>query len=179
MRKAGTDKKYMNSIILYHGSAFDFDGIDLQKGRQYKDFGQGFYTSADINQAKSMAERNAQILNAKLQRFACRHKLTGKWLYHYRFDADKASGLAAKEFTEADRDWGRFITLNRSCKGGPHNYDVVIGLTANEYTNPTIQFYLSGGGWAKSEATLQLMSSCGFCCHSNCLLNTFLPPKQQ
>ena len=53
--------------------------------------------------------------------------------------------MSIKEFSEADREWGRFVTLNRRSKGIPHEYDIVIGPTANDLTNPTIQFYLSGG----------------------------------
>jgi hypothetical protein len=145
----------LNAITLYHGSSYDFNSIDLQQGRPYKDFGQGFYASADIGHAKSMAERNAQMKKSKLQRFDSGHRLIGKWLYQCQFDTDKAVGLAAKEFTEADREWGRFITLNRSRKGVPHKYDIVIGPTANDYTNPTIQFYLSGGvGEVGSDAAI-------------------------
>jgi hypothetical protein len=53
--------------------------------------------------------------------------------------------MRRKEFTEVGREWGRFITLNRNRKGVPHKYDIVIGPTANDRTNPTIQFYMSGG----------------------------------
>jgi hypothetical protein len=135
----------LNTITLYHGSIYDFDVIDLQRGRPYKDFGQGFYASSNIDHAKSLSERNAEIRKSKLQRFDSGHTSVEKWLYQYQFDADKTAGLAVKEFAEADREWGRFITLNRSNKGIPHTYDIVIGPTANDFTNPTIQFYMSGG----------------------------------
>ncbi|MDR3295465.1 MAG: DUF3990 domain-containing protein [Clostridiales Family XIII bacterium] len=145
----------MGAITLYHGSSYNFGAIDLQQGRPYKDFGQGFYASADIVHAKSMAERNAQMRKSKLQRFHSEHELIGKWLYQYQFDADKAADLSVMEFAAADREWGRFITLNRNGKGVPHKYDVVIGPTANDYTNPTIQFYLSGGvGEVGSDAAI-------------------------
>ena len=144
-----------NIVTLYHGSSYDFDAIDLQQGRPYKDFGQGFYTSADVAHARSMAERNAQMRKSKLQRFATEQKLIGRWLYQYEFDSEKVVNLYIKKFTEADREWGRFITLNRSEKGVPHKYDIVIGPTANDYTNPTIQFYLSGGvGEVGSDAAI-------------------------
>jgi hypothetical protein len=147
-----------NIITLYHGSSYDFNAIDLQQGRPYKDFGQGFYTSADIGHARSMAERNAQMRISKSQRLDSGYKLIGKWLYQYEFDAGKAANLLIKEFTEAGREWGRFITLNRSRKGAPHKYDIVIGPTANDYTNPTIQFYLSGGvGTVGSDAAIDEM----------------------
>jgi len=32
-------------MILYHGSYSYFEKIDLNKGRKFKDFGQGFYTT--------------------------------------------------------------------------------------------------------------------------------------
>jgi hypothetical protein len=73
------------------------------------------------------------------------HKLIEKWLYQYQFEMNNAAGLAIKEFAEADREWGRFVTLNRNSTGNPHKYDIVIGPTANDLTNPTIQFYMSGG----------------------------------
>ena len=92
-----------------------------------------------------MAERNAEMRKMKLRRFDSGHKFIGKWLYQYQFDIDKVTGLTVKEFTEADREWGRFITFNRNSRGIPHKYDIVIGPTANDYTNPTIQFNMSGG----------------------------------
>ena len=36
---------------LYHGSNVSIETIDLKRGRKGKDFGQGFYLSADRNQA--------------------------------------------------------------------------------------------------------------------------------
>lgn len=41
---------------LYHGSNVEIDVINLLKGRRGKDFGQGFYLSADIQQAREMAD---------------------------------------------------------------------------------------------------------------------------
>ncbi|MDR2669922.1 MAG: DUF3990 domain-containing protein [Desulfovibrio sp.] len=145
----------MHTITLYHDSSYDFDAVDLHQCRPYKDFGQGFYTSVDISHAKSMADRNEQMQKSKLRRLNSGYKFIGKWLYRYQFDADKAAELSVKEFTEAGREWGRFITLNRRSKGVPHKYDIVIGPTANDFTNPTIQFYMSGGvGEVGSDAAI-------------------------
>jgi len=135
----------LNTITLYHGSSYDFNDIDLKQGRPYKDFGQGFYASANIGHARSMAVRNAEMRNARSRRYDFGHSLIENWLYQYKFNREKAAFLVVMEFTEADREWGRFITLNRSNRGVPHKYDIVIGPTANDFTNPTIQFYMSGG----------------------------------
>ncbi|MBR6031495.1 MAG: DUF3990 domain-containing protein [Bacteroidaceae bacterium] len=44
---------------LYHGSTVDIDHIDLTKSRPNKDFGRGFYLSADRQQAWRMGEFKA------------------------------------------------------------------------------------------------------------------------
>lgn len=46
-------------IRLYHGSTVDIDCINLQKSRPNKDFGRGFYLSADRQQAWRMGEFKA------------------------------------------------------------------------------------------------------------------------
>lgn len=43
-------------IKLYHGSTVDIKEIDLSKSRPNKDFGKGFYLSADKEQAWRMGE---------------------------------------------------------------------------------------------------------------------------
>ena len=46
-------------ITLYHGSTVNIEVIDLQKSRPNKDFGRGFYLSADRQQAWRMGELKA------------------------------------------------------------------------------------------------------------------------
>lgn len=40
---------------LYHGTNIDFEKIDIDKSKPNKDFGRGFYLSADYEQAMNMA----------------------------------------------------------------------------------------------------------------------------
>lgn len=42
-------------MILYHGSNVAINAIDLSRSMRGKDFGQGFYLSADKKQAEEMA----------------------------------------------------------------------------------------------------------------------------
>ena len=49
-------------MILYHGTNVAFDTIDLQKSKPNKDFGKGFYLSADYNQAMAMANIKVEQL---------------------------------------------------------------------------------------------------------------------
>ena len=43
-------------MILYHGTNMAFDAIDLKKSKPNKDFGQGFYLSADYAQATASSK---------------------------------------------------------------------------------------------------------------------------
>lgn len=56
---------------LYHGTNRDFDKIDLSKSKPNKDFGRGFYLSADYEQALNMAqvkvEQNGQSCGINIQ----------------------------------------------------------------------------------------------------------------
>jgi hypothetical protein len=47
-----------NIVTLFHGTIHEFDSIDVTKGKGYKDFGRGFYTSQDIHHAERLASRN-------------------------------------------------------------------------------------------------------------------------
>ena len=44
---------------LYHGSTINIETIELSKSRPNKDFGRGFYLSADRKQAQRMGEFKA------------------------------------------------------------------------------------------------------------------------
>lgn len=48
-------------MILYHGSNVEIVEIDLQKSRPNKDFGRGFYLSANHDQALRMAQFKTKI----------------------------------------------------------------------------------------------------------------------
>ena len=66
------------------------------------------------------------------------------WMYTYEFDLNALEGLKVKEFETADAEWVKFIVLNRTSEKHQHDYDVVIGPTANDQTLVTVQAYLAG-----------------------------------
>ena len=129
-----------NIITLYHGTVYEFDKIDVTKGKGNKDFGRGFYTSRDIRHAERLAVRNKSI---EEERYALRgvEKSFTPWLYIFEFNLDNLATLNVKEFTSADREWMRFVVLNRENKSKiqEHEYDIVIGPTANDNTRTAIQ----------------------------------------
>jgi hypothetical protein len=129
-----------DSITLYHGTIYEFDKIDVDEGKGNKDFGRGFYTSRDIRHAKRLATRNKNI---EEERFALRgvKKSVTPWLYTFDFNLNNLAELNVKEFSAADREWMRFVVLNRENKSKvqQHEYDIVIGPTANDNTRAAIQ----------------------------------------
>ncbi|MDR2295899.1 MAG: DUF3990 domain-containing protein [Clostridiales Family XIII bacterium] len=131
----------MSSIItLYHGTIHEFDKIDVTKGKGNKDYGRGFYTSRDIRHAERLAIRNKSI---EEERFALRgiKKNLTPWLYTFDFDLCNLGTLDVKEFGTADREWMRFVVLNRESRSKvrQHEYDIVMGPTANDNTRAAIQ----------------------------------------
>lgn len=108
---------------LYYGTNKDFDKIDLLKSKPNKDFGRGFYLSADYKQALNMAQVKVEQLG------------TGCPVVQTYEIADHAwDELKVLRFEEYSEEWAKFILQNRNNPTNlpAHDYDVVIGPTAND-----------------------------------------------
>ena len=103
-------------VDLYHGTgrsgadAIRSNGIDLSVQRPDSDFGRGFYTTRDADQAAEWAGR----------------KPGGGAVLHYRMPVDELAKLRTLKFPTADADWENFVLHNRSF-GPLHDYDAVDG----------------------------------------------------
>lgn len=134
---------------LFHGSTYDISEIDITQGKGYKDFGKGFYATAVKEHAESIARRNKRRLEIKEASLKRRYpKYVEKRYQAYRsnleFDdscLDNPNGLKLKEFQKADKEWVRFILQNRDSADSVHDYDIVIGPTADENTVTIINSY--------------------------------------
>lgn len=107
-------------MILYHGSNVEVTVPDLSKSKPYKDFGQGFYLSADRRQAMRMAEQKTLQL------------MEGEPIIS-EFEFDEAllycDKLSVKIFDDYSVEWAHFILTNRDIHSQQpsHNYDIVYG----------------------------------------------------
>jgi hypothetical protein len=130
-------------ITLYHGTTHFFDVIDMSKCKPYKDFGTGFYLSEVREQAVKLAFRNLAI--EKL-RFAALNRICNlsALLYSYEFSPDALKDLSAKKFAKADKEWVRFVVMNRTSAEKKHSYDIVTGPTANDNTRNSIDLFIGG-----------------------------------
>ncbi len=113
-------------MILYHGSNVQIEQIDLKRGRPGKDFGQGFYLSADFNQARLMAERTVD-----------REEKGSPIVTQYQFDEkilSTPSELNIKIFEGYSKEWAEFIMLNRKNKTTQqtHDFDIIYGPIADD-----------------------------------------------
>ena len=145
---------------LYHGSAVRFKHIDVAKGRGFKDFGKGFYMSVDRAQAIGMMHKKYDELQSR--RLFDSTDSPKKTLYRISLDAQVLEGLKVKTFERADAEWLDFVLLCRQVDGVPHDFDVVIGPTADDDTRLLIKNYLDGvygdyGDPAAKETLLRLL----------------------
>lgn len=133
---------------LYHGSIENFNRIDIAKGRGYKDFGKGFYATAVRQHAERIALRNKQ---RKLERYMVRGVDTTILAYVYTLDFENSnlSYLNIKVFDKPNLEWVRFILYNRKSAITSHNYDIVIGPTADKNTNIIIDDFIESLGGRK------------------------------
>ena len=124
-------KENAPELVIYHGSNFAFDKIDLEKSHDRRDFGRGFYCTV----LESQAEKWARRLYLRSHK-GCR--------YVYRYLFRQTEDLKIKHFAALDQEWLEFIKENRTKGGIQHSYDVVVGPVVDDNTMETLQLYLSG-----------------------------------
>ena len=120
-------------MILYHGSNVEVCEPKLLKNQRELDFGKGFYTTSDLEQASRWAKRTAARL--KQSRGA---------VTVYCIDDDQLNLLSVLSFDEPNEEWLRFVAANRKGTKESDDYDVIFGPVANDQTMPVIDLYLDG-----------------------------------
>lgn len=110
---------------LYHGSDILVTTPEIAKGKPFKDFGQGFYLSTDMKQAREMAaQRAALFLDAK------------PVVSTFDFDESALTDgtLRVKRFETYTEEWAEFVLRNRDRKTPQpyHDYDIVYGPIADD-----------------------------------------------
>jgi len=130
-------------ITLYHGSISFFDKPDANKGKPFKDFGRGFYVSQEKQNAINIAYRNKSIEESRNKRLGKTESVSA-FLYSFEFDLTFLQDYSVKEFLNADKEWLLFVLANRSSSDKSHEYDIVIGPTANDDTRASLRAYNAG-----------------------------------
>ena len=148
-----------NKLVLYHGTISQIEHIDVKRGRGNKDFGKGFYMAVSRQQAigmmhKKYKEAVSGSRNKKNLSFEER-------LYEITLDKKYLETITIKQFETADQEWLDFVLLCRENGGMPHDYDLVIGPTADDDTMLCLKAYWDGlyGKVGSSQAKTILLNN--------------------
>lgn len=118
---------------LYHGSNIAIQQIDLSKSKPNKDFGRGFYLTADKQQALQLAQQRALFLGGE--------PIVNEFIFDQKVLDDKF--LKVKIFDEYSVEWAEFVVANRFNpeKQAVHDYDIVYGPIANDKVGVQIELF--------------------------------------
>ena len=144
---------------LYHGTIEAIPQIDVARGRLHKDFGRGFYMSLSPEQAISMMHK--KLREAVRRSRNARQCSFIEHLYRIQLKPSSELELKVKIFESADLEWLEFILMCReSTLPHPHEFDVVIGPTADDDTLVSLQNYWKGvyGPIGSTTAKMALLS---------------------
>ncbi len=130
------------STILYHGTISEITAVDVNAGRSRKDFGKGFYMAVTKQQAIGMMHKKYR--EAMSRRKNGKSTIPKEHLYKIELNRDILDLLNIKIFYNADMEWLDFILMCRQLGGRPHNYDMVVGATADDDTALCLRVYEEG-----------------------------------
>jgi hypothetical protein len=109
------------------------------------DFGAGFYTTTDIEQARNFTKRFTRAGKNRI-------------LNIYSYDDERAAAdLSILTFDEADESWLRYVVTNRSGAGTTHDYDIVKGPVADDRVYDVVEAF-EIGVYSEAEAISRLLA---------------------
>lgn len=120
VRKKGYNMREVN-MVLYHGSSVEVSQPEILSAERALDFGAGFYTTTDREQAERWARR-VTVRNCAAQAV----------LNIYELDESALKKLSVKRFRSAGRQWLEFVCRHRREIGLKEMYDVIIGPVADD-----------------------------------------------
>ena len=108
---------------LYHGSHVEVRNPKILTSSRVGDFGNGFYTTSSMKQARRWAEIRAQ------QTKSTSGVVT---IFEVQDSLFEHPELTVKTFPQADDDWLDFVLANRRDTAFEHRFDLVRGPVAND-----------------------------------------------
>ena len=121
-------------MTIYHGSTVPVEKPQILASNRMLDFGVGFYTTSNLEQAIRWSE----IVAAKQETDKC-------VITEYDFDFNTAcNDLVVIKFDKPDKLWLDFVCLNRSGKEYPTHYDIASGPVANDQVFTVVSLYEQG-----------------------------------
>lgn len=118
---------------LFHGSNVEVRKPNLLKSRKNTDFGRGFYTTTQKEQAEHWT-------SIKKDRAKTGRRVVSVFELDDTFITNE--DLKIREFKGPDEAWLNFVVDSR--KGIEHDYDLVFGPVANDKVFTVVNLYESG-----------------------------------
>lgn len=120
-------------MLLYHGSNMEIVEPKIIPSNRALDFGTGFYTTSDYEQAKKWA-----VITQK-------RKMEGSAIVNeFEMNESSLNGIKLLKFEKADKEWLRFVSDCRKEKRDGNEYDLIIGPVADDRTYEVISLYFDG-----------------------------------
>jgi hypothetical protein len=126
-------------MTLYHGSTTVIQSPELRRSIRTLDFGPGFYTTANREQAAGFTQKVYERESRQGK------KPAGKFVSHYEIDYEDAKNkIDVLSFAFADESWFDFIMANRRNIYTDRIYDIVYGPVANDTVYSTLIAFETG-----------------------------------
>lgn len=120
-------------MLVYHGSNVEVRKPSLLKSRKNTDFGRGFYTTTQKEQAEHWT-------SIKIERAKKGRRIVS--VFEIDDNLLTNSELKIREFHGSDEAWLNFVVDSR--KGVEYDYDLVFGPVANDKVFTVVNLYESG-----------------------------------
>mgnify|MGYP003086673256 FL=1 len=120
-------------MILYHGSNVEVKEPILLKVQRELDFGKGFYTTSDLEQAARWAERTAK-----------RRGESNAFVTVYEVNEDELKNIRLLSFDSPNVEWLNLVVKNRKGEYITGDWDIISGPVADDQTAQVIDLYLEG-----------------------------------
>lgn len=128
--------------VLYHGTVSEISHVDVTLGRGRKDFGKGFYMAVSRNQAVGMMHKKYREVVRRSR--GKQERDFSERLYEVVLSEELLNTFSIKVFESADEEWLDFVLMCREQGGVPHDFDLVIGPTADDDTALCLKAYWDG-----------------------------------
>lgn len=120
-------------MIIYHGSNVTVEEPKIITPNRYLDFGAGFYTTTNYDQALNFAGK-----------VTMRKKCGRSTVNIYELDESIFEKVNVLNFESADEAWLDFVSNNRSGIDRTAGYDLISGPVANDDVYQTFILYSTG-----------------------------------
>ena len=122
---------------IYHGSTVIVEKPSLEILNHRTDFGKGFYTTTDVEQAKKWTK-------IKRKRMELENNKVNIHQYINVYEYTESNELNVLNFEDATEEWLKFVFINRQSNELVHKYDIVIGPVANDNLYQVLVNYEEG-----------------------------------